>query len=228
MKNYTQWCDDLSMLIATATVLHRVYTFDKSVTTTIVAGLGITAVMTLFSIWHCWMDEITMHSILFGVMIAIIGLRTRVVIKRRILDPVVRSEVMRLCTWGSIIFVTGFIIWNIDNMACSGLSSLKRGIGMPWSFLLELHGWWHVFTGIGAYIFIALVEYLTSEEAGQEIGPSFAFPVGILIEGKLAKNAAANGHANGHTNGHTNGSAKTNGAAKIKANGAVKANGKSS
>jgi len=23
---------------------------------------------------------------------------------------------------------------------------------MPWSFLLELHGWWHVFTGAGAYI----------------------------------------------------------------------------
>jgi dihydroceramidase len=58
--------DDLSMLIATATVLHRVFTFDKSATTTVIAGIAITAVMTAFSTWHCIMDEITMHSVLFG------------------------------------------------------------------------------------------------------------------------------------------------------------------
>lgn len=149
MKNYTQWCDDLSMLIATATVLHRVYTFDKSLSTTAIAGVGITAFMTIFSTWHCYMDEITMHSILFGtwilitqlllqegdwvqerdgfkreigskretgstrefeegpkliltgVMIAIIGLKTRMVIQERIKDPAVCAEVMKLCTWGS-------------------------------------------------------------------------------------------------------------------------------
>lgn len=89
------------MLIATATVLHRVYTFDKSMSTTAIAGVGITAFMAIFSTWHCYMDEITMHSILFGVMIAIIGLKTRMVIQERIKDPAVCAEVMKLCTWGS-------------------------------------------------------------------------------------------------------------------------------
>lgn len=50
------------------------------------------------------------------------------------------------------IFVTGFLIWNIDTMACAQLTSIKRTIGMPWSFAFELHGWWHLFTGLGAYI----------------------------------------------------------------------------
>jgi dihydroceramidase len=58
--------DDLSMLIATSTVLHRVYTFDKSPTTTVLTGVGITTFMVAFSTWHCYMDEIIMHSILFG------------------------------------------------------------------------------------------------------------------------------------------------------------------
>lgn len=73
---------------------------------------------------------------------------------------------------------------------------------MPLSFLLELHGWWHIFTGIGAYIcmylipchllinpleadltytVIALVEYLTSEEAGEPLAGRFAWPVDMFL-----------------------------------------------
>jgi hypothetical protein len=58
--------DDLSMLIAVGTVLHRVFTFDQSLSTTVIGGIMLTALMTLFSIWHCVKDEMVMHSVLFG------------------------------------------------------------------------------------------------------------------------------------------------------------------
>ena len=51
---------------------------------------------------------------------------------------------------------------------------------------------------------IALVEYLTSEEAGQSLSSRFAWPVGYIITGKSA--AKVNGGTNGHANG--NGSLK--------------------
>ena len=54
------------------------------------------------------------------------------------------------------IFISGYIIWNIDNITCSWLTEAKRKIGMPLAFFLELHGWWHIFTGIGAYICMSL------------------------------------------------------------------------
>ena len=54
------------MLVAVATVVHRVFTFDKSLSTTIVVGTVIVGTMTAFSAWHCITDEITMHSVLFG------------------------------------------------------------------------------------------------------------------------------------------------------------------
>ena len=100
------------------------------------------------------------------------------------------------------IFISGYVIWNIDNITCSWLTEAKRKIGMPLSFLLELHGWWHIFTGIGAYIcmllipchvsisllevdltylVIALVEYLTSEEAGEPLAGRFAWPVDMFL-----------------------------------------------
>jgi len=58
--------DELSMLIATATVLHRVFTFDKSLHTTVVSGVISAIAMALFITWHCIEDELIMHSVLFG------------------------------------------------------------------------------------------------------------------------------------------------------------------
>lgn len=66
LKNYTQWGDDLSMLLATATVLHRVFTFDKSISYTVTHGAILSAIMIAFSIWHCVTDELVMHSVMFG------------------------------------------------------------------------------------------------------------------------------------------------------------------
>ncbi|CAL3967690.1 hypothetical protein PZA11_003926 [Diplocarpon coronariae] len=192
MKNYTQWCDDLSMLVAVATVYHRVSTFDKSLSTTVISGFVITAVIAAFSVWHCVTDEITMHSVLFAIMIILVGGKTRSIITARVEDPAVAKEVKNLAAWGAGIFVSGFIIWNIDNAICSSLTSWKRNVGMPWSFVLELHGWWHVFTGVGAYIFIALVEYLTSEDAGEPLGSRFAWPVNVLVNCQAGSKCSAN------------------------------------
>jgi hypothetical protein len=58
--------DELSMHIATATVLHRVFTFDKSLSLTVSSGLISATLMAAFITWHCIADELIMHSVLFG------------------------------------------------------------------------------------------------------------------------------------------------------------------
>jgi dihydroceramidase len=213
------------MHIATATVLHRVYTFDKTLTTTITSGIISALLMAFFIAWHCIHDELLMHSILFGVMIVIVGTKTRSLISTRISSHLVRKQVRKLVNWGSFFFITGFALWNLDQIFCGTLTGWKRGLGMPWSFVLELHGWWHVFTGLGAYIFIALVEYLTSEEAGRPLGRNFAWPVGRLVDcsvGEAKGGAKLDGNGNGSSNDRANGVAMSNGAT----NGAAKDNGK--
>lgn len=202
------------MLLATATVMHRVYTHDDTPLHAVLKGLGLAAFLTAFSVWHCMSDEIVGHSILFGVMVVLVATKTRSIISHRVEDPAVKKEVRKLARWGSgmlsypkvfwmalmveiVIFISGYIIWNIDNITCSWLTQAKRTIGMPLSFLLELHGWWHIFTGIGAYIcmfsaptfqsldliylVIALVEYLTSEDAGEPLPGRFAWPIDLFL-----------------------------------------------
>jgi dihydroceramidase len=60
--------------------------------------------------------------------------------------------------------VFGYLLWQMDFIFCAELTVLKRKLGIPWGFLLELHGWWHVLTAIGAYTFMHLVDVLTRQE----------------------------------------------------------------
>lgn len=44
-------------------------------------------------------------------------------------------------------------------------------MGMPWSFVLEFHGWWHFFTAVGAYVFMVMVDSLTQDVVELSGGP---------------------------------------------------------
>jgi len=50
---------------------------------------------------------------------------------------------------GVVIFVAGFVIWVADNAFCHHLSAAKNHVLLPWSIVLEGHGWWHILTGLG-------------------------------------------------------------------------------
>lgn len=54
------------MLIATSTVVHRVFTYDKSLRYTVVTGVSLFIFMVTFVAWHCITDETLMHPVLFG------------------------------------------------------------------------------------------------------------------------------------------------------------------
>jgi len=56
--------------------------------------------------------------------------------------------------------VGGSIAFNIDRNYCAQLRAMRDVVGIPWGFVLEMHGWWHVGSALGVYYFIVLVEYL--------------------------------------------------------------------
>lgn len=64
---------------------------------------------------------------------------------------------------------------------------------MPWAAGLELHGWWHIFTGIGVYVFIVLVECLQYASRPELLGISSSWPLLVYIKKDplLAKTPAA-------------------------------------
>ncbi|ODV62541.1 ceramidase [Ascoidea rubescens DSM 1968] len=63
-------------------------------------------------------------------------------------------------------FNLGFLCWNLDNIYCDFFIELRRQVGLPYGMLIEGHGWWHIFTGIGVYNFVIFLEFLRCFEIG--------------------------------------------------------------
>ncbi|ERT01001.1 hypothetical protein HMPREF1624_02237 [Sporothrix schenckii ATCC 58251] len=62
-----------------------------------------------------------------------------------------------------ILPLVGYGLWNIDREFCAQLRSVRAKMGLPWAWLLELHGWWHVLTAISADMAMSLVRDVRSE-----------------------------------------------------------------
>lgn len=91
-----------------------------------------------------------------------------------------KKDIQSLYLFGTFVFLTGFLIWNIDNIFCAHLRHARHKIGYPWAVLLEGHGWWHILTGWGAYCLITAGSQLAVGE--KETPTNFklekgAFPV---------------------------------------------------
>ncbi|KAL4884036.1 alkaline phytoceramidase [Aspergillus karnatakaensis] len=177
MKYHTQMMDDLSMLFATTPVLHRVLTVDMSREASKKLAILMWTLLLIFITYHVWTDELILHFSLFAGMIITIGVRTMQLVNlRTVPGSAARAKIGGIIRFGAFIFSFGFGVWVLENCTCDALNSARRAVGLPFGFLLELHGWWHICTGIGAYIFIASVDLLASGEEVKDIEGSFAWP----------------------------------------------------
>jgi hypothetical protein len=61
----------------------------------------------------------------------------------------IMKQMWRFALAGNLLFLFGFFLWNMDNIFCRHLKSARNQILLPWSVVLEGHGWWHIFTGLG-------------------------------------------------------------------------------
>jgi dihydroceramidase len=57
-------------------------------------------------------------------------------------DTVILSRMWEMIRYGLSIFLGGFLLWHLDRVHCSQLRRWRHQMGMPWGFVLELHGWW--------------------------------------------------------------------------------------
>ncbi|KAJ5736648.1 alkaline phytoceramidase [Penicillium malachiteum] len=194
MKYHTQMMDDLSMHFATTPVLHRVLTANSNHRHSVLIGIVLGFLLLFLVTFHMMTDELILHSISFVGAVTIIGIQTfRLVNSRTQPGSASRRQIWGIVKFGAAIFNLGYYFWLVDQWACGYLTKIRDTIGLPWVFILELHGWyvsediflclkltgvnrWHICTGIGAYIFIAVVDQLVSGENLEDPKKSIAWP----------------------------------------------------
>ena len=183
LKYHSQMGDDLSMFLAVGAILHQLLCFQATPAQRRQYTFAILGTVIPISVYHVWADEIYVHELTFAVMVFLVARQLRALVKKQVADPEQRKKLGRMSRFGLVSGLFGYFLWNIDFHLCSYVTAFKHYIGLPWAFIFELHGWWHILTGIGAYVGMALVEYLVTidESAADGLSDKFVWPVRAVL-----------------------------------------------
>jgi len=176
LKYHTQMSDELSMHMATTPLVHRVMTFGKSERYTRTTGIILSVIFVVVIVVHASMDEFLLHASAFAGSIHIIRTRTFPLIKTRISDPAKRKQLLGMARFAAFSFGLAYAVWLIDRFCCPQLTQFRQFVGLPLGFLTELHGWWHILTGMGAYVFMNVVDYITNQDLRDDPVETVAWP----------------------------------------------------
>ena len=162
LRQVAQYGDDISMYILAGALLQAVYTHNRSQA----AASLITALIGFGIVLHCcfyiYSGDIQTHILAFSAMIHAVWPRTLYLIYFDGERSQAQIKALAKRFWkAACILVVAFVIWNIDIAKCFELRRIRRDIGLPWAWFLELHGWWHILTALGASEYIKLVRDLT-------------------------------------------------------------------
>ena len=96
----------------------------------------------------------TFHQVAYAFLTALVLLRSMYLLHTRVRDAEARKNMWWTVITGVTTFLTGFLLWIIDNELCDSLRLIRHQIGIPWAFFFgtpsilipsltsELHGWW--------------------------------------------------------------------------------------
>jgi dihydroceramidase len=170
LRQALQFSDELSMLGLAWSILQGTATVRTSRTTARYVNVSLAIVIPLFSAFYIWTGKIIYHATAFAIAILLIVLRGRHLFHW--LNPPLPKE--KLADWRArgrnalILLLIGYALWNIDLEFCAELRKLRQQIGLPWSWLLELHGWWHILTAISANQCMNIVRELRVEASNHK------------------------------------------------------------
>merc|ERR1712000_674608 len=179
LKYPMQLVDELSMIYTTCLMMHASFAYLQSTYFSTMLGLALLCLSgTITFHYHTTKDPV-FHQVAYAALTATVVFRSIWVMETQLRPALAtrnsdRARHILQTMWtmvatGLLVFVGGFMIWNLDNAFCTEIRRLRRAVGLPWAILLEGHGWWHLMTGVGAYYYITWGIWLRHCLAGREL-----------------------------------------------------------
>lgn len=181
LKYHFQLLDELPMIYATCIPFWSVFSEFKSSRDSVMIGIGIFMAANLLTVIYLYVKDPTLHQAAYGFLNFLIIMKSFRLSNKYVKSDTARSNLNLTMLWGVGLFLFGYILWNLDIHLCSGVRKVRRDIGMPYGFLLEGHGWWHIFTGLGVYYYLVYEEYLRCFLTGTEDFFDFKWILGLPI-----------------------------------------------
>ncbi|KAJ3257778.1 Alkaline ceramidase 3 [Boothiomyces macroporosus] len=176
----TQLCDELPMIYGTCLCLYNVLTLydkhsKKSIAGLVAYSVVITAVYVALRIPLIFQFSYALLALVF----AIIPIRQTFALKSK--HPKDVKILIRMYCFNLSMFLLAFVCWNIDNNVCDHLRAWRDTV--PWylGMFSQMHGWWHMLTGLGCYGQIVHSRYLRCLVKGIPVRLVFIGPYPTLV-----------------------------------------------
>jgi len=169
LRQTMQLVDDVSMLLLAWSMLQSVCAVRQTPTLVWAINTGLTVSVCAFAAFYVWTGEILYHTFGFLTMMSFLTGRSRYIIHW--MEPRLAGKERRWNsrTWLSMFWTMfGYVLWTIDLEFCKELRELRTRVGLPWAWVLELHGWWHVLTAMGASQFMEIAREMREEAKREE------------------------------------------------------------
>lgn len=147
-----------------------------------IAGL-ILATTSTVTVVYLIVKNATIHQAFFGCLIGVVAFSSAYLVMNYVKDPVQKKNLYHSMTMGATFFMSGYAVWLMDIHMCTLWRFVRREyLLLPLGLLLELHGWWHVLTGLGIYYYIVYLEYLRLITTDQLAKYKFIWRYGFVPE----------------------------------------------
>jgi dihydroceramidase len=225
LKYPWQLVDELNMIYTTCLMLYASVSYGRPTWQQICLGIFLILFSGFITLYYHYLQDPVFHQNVYAALTVFIVFRS-VHTMETSLRPYFKStqqqgrsksqkaedardlrtlnQMWILVAYGITIFLSGFAIWGLDNVYCGTLRRWRRQIGMPWGFLLEGHGWWHLMTGWGAYCYIVWGIHLRYILDGDQDKVKMVWPhlwnlpeIVRITEPNGTEKRAINGDANG-------------------------------
>ncbi|KAK0619103.1 ceramidase [Immersiella caudata] len=151
LRHTLEYVDELSMLVLTWSMLHSVLVTGQRPSRIRSISVGLTAFYLPLLVYYVYSENIIYQVVGFTGSIVIIGLRTNYIVRVAKAFPRAKAhELTSRSRQAVFVGLFGYLLWNIELKYCTELRDLRAQVGLPWAWLFEFHGWWHIFTAISA------------------------------------------------------------------------------
>lgn len=179
LQYHFQLLDELPMIYATCIPFWSVFSEFKSGKDSFMIAIGIFMAANLLTLIYLYVKDPTLHQAAYGFLNFLIILKSFTLTNKYVKDTRSKKDLNKTMIWGISLFLFGYFLWNLDIHLCSNVRHLRRQIGIPYGFILEGHGWWHIFTGLGVYFYLVYEEYLRCFLTGTDKFYEFKWAFGL-------------------------------------------------
>ncbi|KAI0168276.1 alkaline phytoceramidase [Pestalotiopsis sp. NC0098] len=167
LRQGAQLSDDLSMLLLVGVIMQHVYCLGQPRVRSRLVAATIWASISGVSFIYVRSGDLLIHVSAFAVSVTLVGLRLVQLIYRGQQQQESSAELATRFWKGCAYLAVAFALWNVDLELCLQLREWRQHVGLPLSWLMELHAWWHILTAAGAAQFIRLVRCLCDDDQAE-------------------------------------------------------------